>query len=175
MTKHLIALAAAAIVLQGCVTPPTQAQLAAEDYNEGIATSCSATPADLSASATASATITMTNDGWCAVRTAEKDGQPFQLGLVHARPEHGHVIIQKAGPQTRIEYTADNRYVGADRFTVALRSRTANVPDATVQVTVNVTMGENTAPAATAPATRPATSTRSTTPARRATTPATHP
>jgi len=163
----MIALAAAAVILQGCAQQPAAPQLAAEDYNQGIAKTCTGSPVDLSAATTATATINMTNDGWCAVRTVERDGQPFQLGLVRVRPEHGRVLIQKIGGQTRIEYTADSRYVGADRFTVALRPRTANAPDATVQVAVTVAMGEGAAmaPAPTpAPATAPA---RRSTPARR--------
>lgn len=146
MNKQLIALAAAAAVLQGCANQSPQAPTAQRNYDEGIAKSCTSTPVDLAASATASATITMSNDGWCAVRAVEKDGKPFALGLVRSRPAHGYVVIRSLGGQTRVEYTTEGRYVGPDRFTVALRSRTANVPDATVQVTVNTTMGEGMAP-----------------------------
>ena len=100
----------------------------------------------------------MTNDGWCAVHTKDKNGEPFKFGLVKSRPAHGRILIQKIGGETRIEYTAENRYVGPDRFSVALASNTANTPDSTLQVSVTVTMGEGMAtPAPTAaPATRPA-------------------
>lgn len=171
MNKHLIAIAATAIALTGCATQPPAGQAAAtEDLNGEIAKTCTATPIDLSASATANATIDMTNDGWCAVH-AKENGKPFQLGLVRARPQHGRVLIQKIGGETRIEYTAENNYVGADRFTVALRSSTPNAPDATVQIAVNVTMGAGMAaapapaPAATkaaAPSTRSTTTRRTT-------------
>ena len=166
MTKHLIAIAAAAMTLQGCAPQLTPAQVAAEDFNEGIARTCNASTANFSTPTTATATIALTNDGWCAVRTTEKDGQPFQLGLVKTRPEHGRVLIQKAGNQTRVEYTADSRYVGADRFTVALRSRTPNTPDAVMQVAVTVAAGESVAPTPAPAPTRPTTPARRSTPAR---------
>ena len=170
MNKHLIALAAAAIALQGCATQAPPAQLAGEDV-DGIAKTCTASPVDLSKGATASATIAMTNDGWCAVRAVEADGRPFQLGLVRGRPEHGRVLIQQVSGRTRIEYTADARYVGPDRFTIVLRSKSASAPDATVQVAVTVTKGDSVAsppaPASTsAPAPAQRTPTRRRTPAR---------
>ena len=160
MNKQLIALAACIAALQGCATPTSAPQVAGEDLNIGIAKSCTASKVDVSAANTASATIAMTNDGWCAVRLTEKDGKPFQLGLVRARPDHGRVLIQKMGGETRLEYSAENRYVGTDRFTVALRSKTQGAPDTTIQVAVTVTMGEAAAvapppPAAAAPARTP--------------------
>lgn len=166
MNKPLLALVAAA-ALQGCAMQAPPPAGPTRNYDEGIAKSCTATPIDLSASTTASSTITMTNDGWCAVRTVEKDGKPYALGLVQTRPGHGFVLIRSYGNQTRLEYTADPRYVGADSFTVALRSRTANAPDATVQVTVNVTAGAVVAP--------PPAATPAPTPARPAARPATRP
>lgn len=155
MTKHMIALAAAAIALQGCAQqqalPPGQA----EDTS-GVAKTCTASTPTTTNPATA--TIAMTNDGWCGVHIADHNA-PFQYGLVKARPEHGYVIVKKVGNQTRVEYTADNRYVGPDKFTVALKSTAAGTPDTTLQVTVSVAMGESVAPA---PAARnePATPTR---------------
>ncbi len=163
MNKHLIAIAASVVALQGCAVQNPAAQVAGEDLNVGIAKTCTASKVDLSAATSAGATIAMTNDGWCAVRLVEKDGQPFKLGLVRTRPEHGVVLIQQLGGETRLEYTADQRYVGADRFTVALRSKTANAPDTVVQVAVTVTMGEVVAPVAAAPASTPGSSAASST------------
>ena len=151
MNKNLIAIPALAIAIQGCATQQAP-QGTPDAFNDGLAKTCTASPVDLSASATATATIAMTNDGWCAVTAVERDRQAFQLGLVKTRPEHGHVVIQRVNNVTRIEYYPENRYGGADRFTVALRSRTANAPDATVQVSVTTTMGEGMAPP---PAPRP--------------------
>ncbi len=156
MTKHLIAIAIAAVALQGCATQAPPAQIVGEDV-DGIAKTCTPSPVDFGKGTTASATIALTNDGWCAVRAVEADGKAFQLALVRARPEHGRVLIQPVNGRTRIEYTADNRYVGPDRFTVVLRSKTPNTPDSTLQVAVTVSMGESVAPV---PAAVPSTPTR---------------
>src|SRR4051812_50076513 len=77
------------------------------------------------------ATIEMSNDGWCAVRVKEADGQPFLLGLVRQRPERGTMLVQKLGGETRLEYTPSPGFAGSDRFTAALRPR-AGAPGATV-------------------------------------------
>ncbi len=144
MNKNLIATAmtAVAVAVTGCATPPAPATVATEDLNVGIAKTCTPTAVDLSATTAASATITMTNDGWCALHTKQKDGQPFLLGLVKTNPAHGRILIQKIGGETRIEYTANERYVGPDKFTVALRSTASSTPDATIQIAVNVSMGD---------------------------------
>jgi hypothetical protein len=142
LNKHLIAIAVTAIAVTGCAAPQTQSPAATEDLNVGIAKTCTPSTVDLAAAPTASATIAMTNDGWCAIHTKDKGGQPFLLGLVKANPAHGRILIQKIGGETRVEYTATPRYVGTDKFTVALRSTQPNTPDATVQVAVTVTMGE---------------------------------
>jgi len=142
LNKHLIAIVASVAALQGCANQSSAPQVAGEDLNIGLAKTCTPSKVDVSASTSASGTIAMTNDGWCAIRVVEKDGQPFLLGLVRSRPEHGRVLIQKLGGETRLEYTANPRYVGEDRFTVALRSKTQGAPDTMVQVAVNVSMGE---------------------------------
>ena len=166
MYKHLIPMVASLLALQACGPQQSTPTIAGEDLNLGIAKTCTASKPDLVA-ANPTATITMSNDGWCAVRVTEKDGQPFQLGLVRARPEHGRVLIQKLGGETRLEYTADDRYTGADRFTVALRSRSTGTPDTLVQVAVTVTMGEQVAAPPPPPIEKPAPAARSRTPARR--------
>lgn len=163
MKKHLIAIAITAVAVAGCATPQSQAPSATEDLNVGIGKTCTPTPVDFSAGAATTATITMTNDGWCALHTKQTDGKPFLLGLVKTNPVHGRILIQKIGGETRIEYTANDRYVGADKFSVALRPTTPNTPDATIQVAVNVSMGD--LPPVVAP-TKPAPAPRAATPAR---------
>ena len=163
MHKTSIAIAAAVIALQGCAPTQTSTQVAAEQFNEGVARTCNASALQVAPGGTANSTISMTNDGWCALRTTEADGQAFQLGLVRTRPAHGFVLIRRVSGRTRIEYTPNERYVGTDSFTVALRSRTASGADATVHVAVTVAQGEIMAPAP-APAPAPG---RTTTPARR--------
>ncbi len=144
MNKNLIAtaLTAVAVALTGCAAPQTPASVATEDLNIGIAKICTPSVINFSPAATTTATITMTNDGWCALHTKQKDGQPFLLGLVKTNPVHGRILIQKIGGETRIEYTANERYVGPDKFTVALRPTAPSAPDATIQIDVNVSMGE---------------------------------
>ena len=168
MHSKLIATLAAGIALSGCAIKPAPTEQAVDLQNEGIAKTC--TPSTVDTAAGTPATITMTNDGWCGVFVAEKDQRPFSLGLVKARPAHGRVYIQPVNQQTRIEYTANAAYVGADAFTVSLRSRTEGTPDTMLRVNVTVTAGEGqpvAAPPAT-PAKKPAAPAR--TPARRRTT-----
>ena len=159
MKHQLIALAATALAITGCAQRPTQVTAPAAISNEGIAKTCTPSAVDF-VNAASTATITMTNDGWCALDTKDKNGEPFKYGLVKTKAQHGFIFIQKVGGETRIEYTADNRYVGADRFSVALASAMPNTPDSTIQVTVDVTRGEGVPPPA--PATPAPTSSSST-------------
>ena len=156
MHIKLIATLAAAIALSGCAAKAPPAAQAVDLQNEGIAKTCTPSAVDLAPPSTA--TIAMTNDGWCSVVTAEKDGQPFKFGLVKTRPAHGRVYIQPVNGQTRVEYTANAGYVGSDSFTVALASRTAGAPDTPLRVDVAVTQGEGQAIAPPpAPTKKPAT------------------
>ena len=170
MHKTLLAVALAVMALQGCAPRLTPAQVAAEEVSEGRSATCDASVLNIAAGGSDNATISMTNDGWCAVHAVEKDGQPFALGLVTARPAHGFLNIHKAFGRTRIEYHPDERYVGPDAFTVALRANTTGAPDAKVQVAVAVASGsaraatpsEAPTPARQAPATRSRTPRRTT-------------
>lgn len=168
MSYRLLAIAAAAIVLEGCAKQPPQTAAPAENLNIGIAKSCTFSPVQPAAGSNVNATINMSNDGWCAVRVKEADGQPFLLGLVRQRPEHGTILIQKLGGETRLEYTASPGYTGSDAFTAVLRPKSGGA-DAGIQVAVTVTPGAG-LPAAARPA--PAPEPRSSTPARRSSAPA---
>ena len=142
MSYRLIAAAAVAVLaLQGCAQKPPQPAVAVDDLNEGIAKSCTFTPVQPTAGTTVEATITMTNDGWCAYRASEKQGQAYELGLVKQRPEHGELQIRKWNGETRAEYYPTTGYTGADRFTVALRPTTGG-GDSLVRVAVTVTQGQ---------------------------------
>jgi len=148
----LIATAAVALALSGCAKTPPPAPVV-DLQNEGMAKTC--TPSAVDLAAPAPATIALTNDGWCGLVTAEKEGQPFKYGLVKTRPEHGHVYIRPVNGQTRVEYTANPGFAGSDRFAVALVPNAASVPDSSLRVDVSVTPGEGQA-AAPAPAPAPA-------------------
>jgi len=138
--SKMIATLAAVVALAGCTVKPPAVEQVVDLQNEGIAKTCTPSTVDLASGAPA--TIAMTNDGWCGVFAAEKDRQPFGLGLVKVRPAHGRVYIQPVNQQTRIEYTANDGYVGSDSFTVALRPHAASTPDSMLRVDVAVTPGE---------------------------------
>lgn len=144
MHTKLIAAAAVALALAGCAKTPPPAQVV-DLQNEGIAKTC--TPSAVDLASPAPATIALTNDGWCGVVTAEKDGQPFKYGLVKTRPEHGRVYIRSVNGQTRVEYTANPGFAGSDRFAVALVPNTPSTPDSSLRVDVAVTPGEGQAAA----------------------------
>ncbi len=165
MHLKLIAPLAAALALSACAKTTPPVLTAADPRNDGIAKTCTPTNPDMTKPGPYNASIAMTNDGWCGVFAVGKDGKPFSLGLVRTRPAHGRVFIQKVENATRIEYTPENNYVGADTFTVALRSNASGVEDIPLAVSVNATQGVSMAPP---PSAAPPAATRPTTPARRA-------
>lgn len=144
MHTKLIASAAVALALSGCAKTPPPAPVV-DLQNGGMAKAC--TPSTVDLAAPAPATVALTNDGWCGLVTAEKDGQPFKYGLVKTRPEHGHVYIRPVNGQTRVEYTANPGFAGSDRFAVALVPNAAGVPDSSLRVDVSVAPGEGQAAA----------------------------
>ena len=161
----------AVLAVQGCAAPPMTAAVSPTDpMTDGRSTTCAATPVADGAGA-----ITMSNDGWCSVALSD-GGAPFTLGRVTARPANGRIVVQSVGRDTRVEYTPNDRFTGTDRFTVALRPRSAGAADVPVQVAVTVAAGEATAVSAPAIVAPPAATTtrrpaaRPATPARRPTT-----
>ncbi len=164
LSPRLIAAAGCAVLLlQGCAEKPPTPSVAAEDTNEGIADNCSFSPVQPTPGGTVNATITMSNEGWCAYRATEKPGQPYLLGLVKKRPENGELLVRQLGGESRVEYNPNPGFVGTDSFTVALRPREQGQPDAIVQITATVNQKAGTA-VVPPPAnkTAPATSTRPT-------------
>ena len=62
--------------------------------------------------------MTVGNDGgWCGITIAQS-GQPYEAGLLTIRPTHGRVYIHTVGDSTRIDYTPDSGFTGADTFAV---------------------------------------------------------
>jgi hypothetical protein len=169
--RLLTAASIAVLLLEGCAQPVPSPTVAVDTMNEGIAKTCTFTPMQPTAGGSVDATLTMTNDGWCAYRATEKQGQAYALGLVKLRPEHGELQIRKWNNETRVEYQPTAGFIGADKFAVLLRS-TAGGADATVNIAATVARGEGVA-AAPPPATetKPTTTTRRRTPVRRTTTP----
>ena len=142
MSHRLFAAAAVAVLaLQGCAQKPSNIAVSSDLLDEGLAKTCTFTPAQPAPGTTVESTITMTNDGWCAFRASETSGKSYALGLVKQRPQHGDLLIRNWNGESRAEYTPSTSFVGDDRFTVALRP-TADGADASVRVAVHVTRGE---------------------------------
>lgn len=152
MSLKLTAPLAAVLALSACAPKPPVLQ-ASDPRNEGIAKTCTPTNPDMAGPGPYAGSIVMTNDGWCGVFAAEK-GRPFRYGLVRARPAHGRVLVQTVENATRVEYTPEGGYVGADAFTVALRPSQSEGENVPLAVSVNVTQGDT--PAVVAPAAAPA-------------------
>jgi hypothetical protein len=131
-----VALALAGAVLQGCAEKPATAQsqtrLFASDF-QGGAKSCVAPKPKLEEGKESSANMKVGNDGgWCGITVAQ-DGKPYDAGLVTRAPEHGNVYIHQVGDDTRIDYTPDRGFSGADTFMVTLLP---GKPELRVAVTV---------------------------------------
>jgi hypothetical protein len=119
----LVLFAFAGVALQGCEHKPEQVQsqtrLFASDFQGGAKTCVAAKPT-LAAGKDISANMQVGNDGgWCGITVAQ-DGQPYDAGLLTQAPEHGKVYIHPVGDATRIDYTPDPGYSGADAFVVTL-------------------------------------------------------
>ncbi len=156
MSLKLFAPLAVALAVSACANtkPPVLAE--SDPRNDGIAKTCTPTNPDTTKPGPYTASIAMTDDGWCGVFAVEKDGKPFSLGLVRARPTNGRVFIQKVANSTRVEYTPNTGFTGTDSFTVALRSNQSGVEDIPLAVTVNVSQGERPAVAPPTTISRPA-------------------
>ena len=136
LTKPMVVIGLIAVLAQGCASKAPN-PLAGEDLT-GLAKTCDASAISKTSENEAAASIAMSNDGWCAVRATEEPGKPYLLGLVRTRPDHGQILIQKTIGKTRIEYTPIKNYVGADSFSIGLRSQEPEKPDLVLQVSVIV-------------------------------------
>ena len=117
-----LAIAAIALLLQACAPKPPPApgpRMFAADMT-GAAKSCTVPPVTPVAGKMLDVAMRVANDGgWCAV-TVNNNGRPYDAGLLDAQPKHGKVLIHTVGNDTRIDYTPDPRFAGADTFTVRL-------------------------------------------------------
>lgn len=158
MSLKLFAPFAAVLALSACAPKPAPLQ-ASDPRNQGIAKVCTPTNPDMTGPGPHSASIVMSNDGWCGVSAVDKGGKPFSLALVRVRPSHGRVFNQEVANVRRVEYTPDAGFTGTDSFTVALRSGQSGAEDVPLAVSVNVTQGDG--PAVAIPAAAPAPAARS--------------
>lgn len=109
--------------LAGCAARPvaryTGAPVYAVDLTGG-ARQCAASRPQLTDGRVTAATMRVANDGgWCAI-SVQRDGNPYDAGLLTGLPAHGRVFIHPVGPVTRIDYTPDPGFSGTDRFVVQL-------------------------------------------------------
>jgi len=68
------------------------------------------------------------------VTVAQSGGRPFSAGLLQTRAQHGRVHVHTVGDNTRIDYTPDTGFTGADSFAVKLVPGNATL---TVNVTIS--------------------------------------
>jgi len=130
--------AGAVLLVQGCAPPaPTGPgpRYFAIDLSGG-AKSCTVPPSvDLAAGKTNPVAMTVTNDGgWCGILVSQPGPKPFDVGLLTQRPAHGSVYVHVVGNQTRVDYTPNRAFKGADSFTVKLMPGAAEMK---VAVTVD--------------------------------------
>ena len=127
------------LVLAGCANdkpaPPFGSTLRvyAADLSGG-AKVCDVSKVTAVAGASTEAAIKVVNDGgWCGIGVHQEGPKPYGAGLLLTRPVHGDVTIHEVGDETRIDYTPDRGFAGADTFAVKL------IPgDATLHVGVTV-------------------------------------
>jgi hypothetical protein len=124
-TRHAawLALALAATALQGCAEKPaapmSHTRLFASDF-QGAAKACTAPKVSLQPGKELVASMQLGNDGgWCAIHVA-RDDKPYAAGLLSQPPAHGKVYVHAVGDATRIDYTPDRGFAGADTFLVTL-------------------------------------------------------
>jgi hypothetical protein len=126
------------ILLQGCGQNAggggSRLRVYAADL-AGAAKSCDVPRITPASGQTTNAAMKLANDGgWCGLPVHQDGPKPFDAGLLTARPAHGTVLIHAVGDETRIDYTPDRGFSGADSFSVKL------VPgNGTVRVAVTVT------------------------------------
>ena len=131
-----LAAVATAALLQACAEKPPSApppRVFAADMT-GAAKSCTVPPVTPAQGKTIDVAMKVANDGgWCVV-TVNNNGRPYDAGLVAAQPSHGKLLIHTVGNDTRVDYTPEPRFSGADTFTVRL------IPgDSLIRVAVTVT------------------------------------
>ena len=100
----------------------------------GGARVCSTQPAAPGDGQNIQVPVQVSNEGgWCGI-ALQHAGAPFDSYLLVVRPRHGKVFAHRVGNNTRVDYTPDTGYTGADTVTVRL------IPgNATVQGAVTVT------------------------------------
>jgi hypothetical protein len=122
-------------LLAGCAEPPPAgpaARIYAADMAGAAKTCVVPTVAPVAGQETPVAMKLGNDGGWCAI-TVRDGGRPYAAGLLATNPVHGKVLIHTVGSNTRIDYTPDHGFAGADAFSAKL------IPgDATIRAAVTV-------------------------------------
>ena len=114
-----LCLLAAGLLVAGCNNQAGWNGIYQVDTTGGART-CVAPAAAPADGTTAVAQIQVSNEGgWCGV-TAVRNGAAFDSYLMVTRPVHGRVFAHHVGGNTRIDYTPDVGYAGADSFAIRL-------------------------------------------------------
>jgi len=130
-TTLFATLATAGLLLQACAPKQSAApgpRLFEADMKGGAKT-CETSKTAPVAGKTVEATMKVSSDGgWCGL-AVNNGGQPFDAGLLPAtgHAAHGKVVIRRVGANTRIDYTPEFGFAGADAFTAQLLPGDANV------------------------------------------------
>lgn len=145
-----------AAILAGCAQEAGPAASTRRVFHadlQGGAAVCTV-PRDVSLTAgqQAEARMTVGNDGgWCGITVSQSGPRPYDAGLLVERPRHGRVHVRKVGDVTRVDFTPDPGFVGADSFTVRFLPG-----NPALKVAVTVQAGTAARAAAPAPAAAPA-------------------
>ena len=120
------AVLAGGLALAGCssnnnIAPsPSRLRVFAADVT-GATKTCEAPKPSAAAGQTTEVAIKQLNDGgWCGILLHQDGPKPYDAGLLTMRPAHGTVYIHQVGDDTRIDYTPDAGFSGADNFAVKL-------------------------------------------------------
>lgn len=118
----LATLPALALFAAGCEQRPgpAAARVYAVDL-AGKARTCTVPDVKAEPGKPADATMSMSGEGgWCGIPMRQANGRHYGAGLVQARPQHGAVHVHIVGDDTRVDYTPDTGFTGADKFSVRL-------------------------------------------------------
>ncbi len=121
-TTLFLALATTGALLQGCgpAKPGAPAPRLFEADMKGGAKTCeTAKPAPVGGKTIEASMKVGSDGGWCGLPVRDGD-KPFDAGLLIVRPGHGKILVHRVGNDTRIDYTPEFGFTGADTFTVQL-------------------------------------------------------
>jgi hypothetical protein len=128
-----LGLAAVGFLIQGCAQQAAWNGIFNVDVAGGAKTCVAAAASPPDGQAVRDQIQVSNEGGWCGITTS-RSGRAYDAYLLLTRPAHGKVYAHHVGTNTRIDYTPDRGYTGADSFAVRL------IPgDGVIEGAVNVT------------------------------------